>query len=143
MRSLSRAKLPLLLAFIALAAGCSRQLPPPTEARTEATSRSKPDGGPSAEAASTPAQTLALADHLYESRLGASRGQFDEDRQIAALQQEVLLYTQFLERAQGQPELEPAVRKSRERIADANATIEFLRKQLRGDGAEPPPAQTE
>lgn len=136
-------KLPMLLVFLAFGAGCSRQAPPPAQARAQPADEPKPSDVPFDEPSSTPAETLALADQMYQARLGASRGQFDEDRQIAVLQQEVLLYTQFLERADDQPELEPAVRKSRERIADANATIVFLRKQQRGDGGEPPKAQAE
>lgn len=137
MRRYSGGKLPMLLAFLA-ATGCAAQAPPPAraQAQTSVSTASKSENGP-VEAARTPAETLALADSMYESQLGASRGQFDEDRQIAMLQQEVLLYTQFLERAGGEPELEPAVRKSRERIADANATIEFLRQQQREAGRGP------
>jgi len=67
------------------------------------------------------------ADRALDDSLRAPReAQFDVERQVAVLRQAVLLYTQFLERAEGRPELEPAVRKSRERIADANQTIEFL-----------------
>jgi hypothetical protein len=74
-----------------------------------------------------PRETLAEADRAYDSQLGIARGgHFDEERQIAVLQQAILLYTQFLERAAGKPEMEPAVRKSRERIADAKQTIIFL-----------------
>jgi hypothetical protein len=74
-----------------------------------------------------PQQVLAEADQAYDSQWGVTRGgHFDEDRQIAVLQQAILLYTQFLERAAGKPEMEAAVRKSRERIADAQQTIIFL-----------------
>jgi hypothetical protein len=86
-----------------------------------------------------PAETLAKADRAYDSQLSASRGQFDVERQVVVLKEAVLLYGQFLERADGQPELEPAVRKSRERIADATATIIFLEASLKG---EPPAAGT-
>ena len=143
------AKLPMLLAFPALVAtaalfaGCARQAAPPTEARATPVLGPQPSEPSADSRPSAPAETLALADRMYEGRLGATRGQFDDDRQIAVLQQEVLLYRQFLERADGQPELEPAVRKSRERIADAEATIEFLKQHQRGDGAEPPAAQGE
>jgi len=146
MRRYFCAKLPTLLIFLLAAAAetaCSRQASPPAQARAEPVAPPPSRAEPRAVEASTPAETLAQADQLYASRLGATRGQFDDDRQIAVLEQEVLLYQQFLERADGQPELEPAVRKSRERIADAQATIEFLRKHQRGDDAEPPPAETE
>jgi hypothetical protein len=81
-----------------------------------------------ASGAPEPAATeLAAADRAIEHSLGDPRAaQFDVERQVAVLRQAVLLYEQFLERAEGRPELEPAVRKSRERIADANQTIEFL-----------------
>ena len=70
---------------------------------------------------------LAQADRAFDSQLGISRGDhFDVDRQIAVLKEAVLLYAQFLERAEGKPELEPAVRKSRERMEDAKQTIIFL-----------------
>jgi len=135
----------MLLAFLAAAAGCTANVAPPARSAraVKATPQEVSESTPLEPAPRAPAETLALADRLYESRLGASRGQFDEDRQIAVLEEEVLLYTQFLERATGEPELEPAVRKSRERIADANATIEFLRKRPHRDGAEPPLAPTE
>lgn len=126
-------------------AGCASRgaavQPPPAEPASVA-ARAEPQPGPVAEEASTPAETLASADLAYESQLGASRGQFDVDRQVTVLRQAVLLYSQFLERAADQPELQPAVRKSRERIADAEATIVFLLPSLKG-GGEPPAAKTE
>lgn len=127
------AKLPMLLVFLA-AAGCAAQakLPQPAGAATPVPAA---EPTPEAEEATplAPAETLARANLAYDSQLGASRGQFDVERQVFVLQQSVLLYTQFLERAEGRPELEPAVRKSRERIADAQATIEFLRASLKAD----------
>jgi hypothetical protein len=130
-------------AFVLVTAGCAGHAKAPARAHAEPAPEPRPRQVALDEPPPTPAETLALANQMYESRLGASRGQFDEDRQIAVLQQEVLLYTQFLERAEGQPELEPAVRKSRERIADANATIEFLRKQQHGRAGDAPEAQTD
>lgn len=79
------------------------------------------------EAPAAPAEVLAEADHAYDSQLGISRGDhFDVDRQVTVLREAVLLYQQFLQRAEGRPELEPAVRKARERIDDAQRTIDFL-----------------
>lgn len=76
-------------------------------------------------------QLLAEADHAYDSQLGIARGDhFEVERQVMVLREAVLLYQQFLERAQGRPELEPAVRKARERMADAQQTIEFLDPSL-------------
>jgi hypothetical protein len=80
-------------------------------------------------------ETLGEADRLYDSQLGASRaGQFEVDRQVTELRRAVLLYKQFIERAEQQPELAAAVRKSRERIDDACNTIVFL---LQDDKAQP------
>jgi hypothetical protein len=76
---------------------------------------------------------LAAADRAYDSQLSASRGKFEIERQVAVLKEAVLLYGQFLERADGHPELLPAVRKSRERIADARDTIIFLEASLKGE----------
>jgi len=84
-----------------------------------------------AETAAAPAQLLTEADHAYDAQLGVARGDhFDVERQITVLREAVLLYQQFLDRAEGRPELEPAVRKARERIADAQQTIEFLQPSL-------------
>ena len=142
------AKLPMLLVFLATA-GCAST--PRATAKNGALRHNAP---PSAGAAATeqasepeaaslpPAEALFRADLAYESQLGASRGQFDRDRQIAVLREAMLLYTQFLERAEGQPELLPAIRKSRERIADVKATIEFLEQQDK-PGGEPPHAATQ
>jgi hypothetical protein len=138
------AKLPMLLVFPALAwlaAACAGQVPQAQKPPTLANSEPMPVASPASDEASTPAETLARADLAYESQLGASRGQFSVDRQVAVLKQEVLLYTQFLERAEGQPEFEPAVRKSRERIADAKATLIFLENHM-AEG-EPPLAPSE
>jgi hypothetical protein len=131
------AKLPMLLVFVT-AVGCGAQAPA-RQASAPARLFAEP-GRPAAEPAPAPAETLAGADRAYDSQLGASRGQFDVDRQVAVLKEAVLLYGQFLERAEGRPELEPAVRKSRERIADANATIIFLEASRKG---APPAASPE
>jgi hypothetical protein len=88
-------------------------------------------------------ETLNEAEALHRSQLGASRaGQFEIDRQVVELRRAILLYRQFLDRAGGRPELEPAVRKSHEAIADLKATLDFLLRgrATQGDeaGAEPP-----
>jgi hypothetical protein len=72
----------------------------------------------------------AKAPRQAVSPLELAGGSLDDERQIAALKQAIALYTQFLERAQGRPELEPAVLKSRQRIEDARATIVFLEAGL-------------
>jgi hypothetical protein len=136
-----RAKSALLLIF-ASAVGCAGQAGSP-QPRFTPPKAAAPVGGTATAAEPEPAETLAQADQAYDSQLGAVRGgQFDVERQVTVLRRAVLLYTQFLERAEGRPELLPAVRKSHERIDDANATIDFLLASLR-DGGEPPPAKTE
>jgi hypothetical protein len=118
----------LLWPLFPLAVACSAQPAPVHTAAPPVTERvtNAPPREPSV------AETLADANAAYDAQLGALRGgRFDTERQIGVLQQAVLLYTQFLERAEGRPELRAAVEKSRERIADANDTIEFLRATLR------------
>jgi hypothetical protein len=129
------AKLPMLLVFLA-AAGCATPPPAVREARPSAplAAAKAPAPGPEPEAAPLPpAEALSQADLAYESQLGAARGQFSADRQVAVLRQAIFLYGQFLERAEGRPELEPAVRKSHERMEDAQATIDFLLNQSNPD----------
>ena len=139
-----QAKSLMLLTFLWLT-GCAARSAPANAVAQDDTPRRVAPASPAAPdeptraAPTTPAATLAEADHAYDARLSASRGQFDTERQIAVLREAVLLYGQFLERAEGRPELEPAVRKSRERIIDANATIEFLLASLKPD---PPLAPT-
>lgn len=131
----------LLLGFLVSTAGCSQATPQPARAPV-----AKPPHSPAAVAKASsvpasPAETLAEADGLYRSQLGASRaGQFETDRQIVELRRAVLLYQQFLDLADGRPELEPAVRKSHEAIADLKATLEFLERGHLADG-QPPPAE--
>jgi hypothetical protein len=132
------AKLPMRLVFVA-ALGCSAQTPPSRQATT-VFHPEQPASNVGASPLADPGQTLAEADRAYDSQLSASRGQFDVERQVAVLKEAVLLYGQFLERVDGRPELEPAVRKSRERIADATATIIFLEASLKG---EPPAARNQ
>ena len=140
-----RAKSTLLLTFLgALGGAC--QPAPAAHARVTVTPPAQP--APPAPPANEPApaalaETLTEADQAFVSQLSATRGgQFAVDRQVWDLQQAILLYTQFLERAAGHPEFEPAIRKSRERIADAKATIAVLLEWSKTDG-ETPPAETE
>jgi hypothetical protein len=119
------AKLMMPLAFLA-AVGCAA----PNTTASNRPAKSAPAAVEPVEGdepALPPAQTLSEADRLYDSQLGASRaGQFEVDRQVTELRRAVLLYKQFIERAEAQPELAAAVRKSRERIDDACNTIVFL-----------------
>ena len=147
------AKSPMLLVFL-VAAGCastpraagsggalrhnSPAIPGAGAPTTTAQQASEPEAAPL-----PPAEALSRADFAYESQLGAARGQFSADRQVAVLRQAISLYGQFLDRAEGRPELEPAVRKSRERIEDAQATIDFLLGHMQNAKGEPPHAPTE
>lgn len=122
------AKSTMPLVFFALGA-CGRAEPPPAAPQqpTVAVAVTPAEAAAPSEPAVSPARTLADADRLYESQLGATRAaQFEIDRQVAELRRAVLLYKQFLERAEGQPDMAAAVRKSRERIVDACDTIVFL-----------------
>lgn len=131
-----RCKLTMLLGFLLTVAGCgeaaTRQPARPAPASLAPVAKSSTKDEPPA----TPAATLAEAEALARSQLGATRGgQFEVDRQVGELRRAMLLYQKFLELSDGRPELEPAVKKSREALADLQATLDFL---LKGQGAEPP-----
>lgn len=126
------AKLTMLLVFLA-AAGCAA--PATTASNRPAKSAPAAAEPVRVEEPAPLGETLTEADRLYDSQLGASRaGQFEVDRQVAELRRAVLLYKQFIERAEPQPEMAAAVRKSRERIDDACNTIVFL---LQDDKVQP------
>jgi len=133
-------KLMMLLAFVGGIACASPVAAPASPPRARAVAAPAPGVVvESAPSAGTLDQTLSGADQAYASRLSATRaGQFEVDRQVSALEQAIVLYTQFLDRAEGRPELEAAIKKSRERIADCRATIEFLLASSNAEG-EPPP----
>jgi hypothetical protein len=133
-----KANLTMMLAF--LAAGCGGATPRPAE-HVQAAGPAAPVVEPATPVELPPKQALAKADLLYQSQLGATRGgKFELDRQVTELRQAKLLYEQFVERAAGNPELEPAVRKSRERIVDVQQTIDFLLGE-QPPGNEPAPAR--
>ena len=100
-------------------------------AKAAATSASNVSGTASgASPAPPPAAAMAEADALYRDQL-ATVGRderFSTDRQIAALSRAILLYEQFIDRAGDDPRYAEAVKRSRERIADAKATLGFLRE---------------
>jgi hypothetical protein len=127
--------LTMLFGFMVLAAGCGEA------ATTQAAHHPSAEAALGARPAEPPAsasQTLAEADALSRSQLGASRaGQFEVDRQVTELRHAMLLYQKFLELSDGRPELEPAVKKSREAIADLQATLDFL---LEGQASAAPQA---
>jgi hypothetical protein len=129
----------MLLGFLVMLAGCggAATRPPAHQAAAEAAPAAV--ALPPAEPEATAAQTLAEADGLYRSQLGASRaGQFELDRQVNELRHAILLYQKFLDLSDGRPELEPAIKKSREAIADLQATVDFL---LKGQSSDAPPAE--
>lgn len=127
------AKLTMPLVFL-VALGCAS----PTTTASNRPAKSAPAAAEPVAVDEPPAalgETLSEADRLYDSQLGASRaGQFEVDRQVTELRRAVLLYKQFIERAEQQPEMAAAVRKSRERIDDACNTIVFL---LQDDKVQP------
>jgi hypothetical protein len=128
----------MLLGFLVLAAACS-QAPPQTPRAVAA--KQPPRVAADTEkspAPAAPVETLAEAEALHRSQLGASRaGQFEVDRQVVELRRAMLLYQRFLDLADGRPELEPAVKRSHEAIADLKATLDFLLSG-RGVGDEDP-----
>jgi hypothetical protein len=92
------------------------------------------------DAPATPSETLAEAEAVSRSQLGASRaGQFELDRQVAELRRAILLYQKFLDLADGRPELEPAVLRSRAAIEDLRATLVFLLQERDAPGEPPQP----
>jgi hypothetical protein len=133
-----RRKLTMLLGFLVSALGCSQAAPQPARAPVAKQPQHMLAVAEPSPAPASPAETLAEAAELQRSQLGASRaGQFEVDRQVVELRRAVLLYRRFLDLADGRPELEPAVKKSHEAIADLESTLDFL---LRGRVAEGEPA---
>ena len=121
------AKLTMPLAFLAVWGCAHGQVPAEPKAPGAEMVSPASEPAPADTPAEPPAATLSEANRLYDSQLGATRGgQFEVDRQVAELQRAILLYKQFIERADGQPEMAAAVKKSLERIADACQTIGFL-----------------
>jgi hypothetical protein len=116
-------------ALTAVACGCAssaRQEPPEPErtlssSAKASTARAKP-------AEPDPREQFIEADRLYNDQLGAPGRdeRFGAHRQVAALRRAIHLYERFIERADGDPQLQSVVERSRERIEDARATIEFL-----------------
>ena len=132
------AKPTMMLAFLALAscarsehAGAPRRVETAPGPARGATARAP---APMPEARASPSEALSQAELSYQSQLGATRGErFELDRQLTELRRAKLLYQEFLDHAEGHPELEAAARKSRERIKDVQDTIDFLEPK----GAQP------
>jgi hypothetical protein len=133
-------KLTTLFGFLLLLPGCGATATRPA-AHQLAAAKTVPAAAATGqvESPASAAQTLAEADAAYRSQLGAPRAaQFELDRQVSELRHAILLYQKFLDLSDGRPELEPAIKKSREAIADLQATVDFL---LTGQSAEAAPAE--
>jgi hypothetical protein len=106
------------VAMVCLAYGCGSGGSAPAAKTAEhpaGTSRASPP--PRAKHAALPVEEKTRASLDAESEVEA---------QVRALRQAIALYGQFIERAGHQPEMQDAVQRSKERIEDAQATIEFL-----------------
>jgi hypothetical protein len=113
------------MAILVLVAGCAGHAKEVARAAPERTIRAA-EPGPT-ETPQAPGESLKQADRLYTDQLGAS-GRDDRyvDSQVAALREAIALYEQFIEHAGSSAQYRDAVRRSRERIEDARATIDFL-----------------
>jgi hypothetical protein len=128
-------KLMMLLVFLA---ACAHSAAPPlsvSRARASTPAAHTPVETPSDNTAArtevTPSDTLSEADKAYQDQLGATRAaQLEDERQLFYVKQAMTLYRQFLERADGRPELEPAVRKSHERLEDLQQIADILQKSV-------------
>jgi hypothetical protein len=128
-------KLTMVLGFLVVLTGCGQAATRSAVPGGTASSASQVARAAPPEQETSASATLAQADALSRSQLGASRaGQFSVDRQVSELRQAILLYQKFLDLSDGRPEHEPAIKRSREAIADLKATLEFLLT----DAGEPP-----
>jgi hypothetical protein len=66
------------------------------------------------------------SDQSGPPRESAHDDRFSSERQITELRRAIALYEQFIARAESDPRFEAAVQRSRARVADARATIDFL-----------------
>ena len=126
---------PMFVALVVVAslAGCTAAPESPARspesAGVDPISASSPDPSRTREvkAAASPERAHPHADDAPPDELAV-------DGQVAALRQAIALYRQFIERAEHDSEYAEAVQRSRERIEDAQATIDFL---LAGDANTP------
>lgn len=129
----------ICLGFLLLSGGCAASQAPVAAKTAPAAVATTPSRAP--EPSLSANKTLAQAEEASRSQLGASRGgQFEVDRQVVELRRAILLYQQFLDLADDRPELQPAVKKSQQAIADLQATLAFL---LQGGepGTQPSPSE--
>ena len=128
-----------LLVVFSLAPACAGTAPPPAQAPPAAScgphapvasnEQPRPAGG-----AAPDANSLAEADAIERDALAVPGrdDRFSVDRQVSELERAIALYRQFLERAGEDPRFVDAVKRSRDRISDAEQTIAFLRQQAQG-----------
>jgi hypothetical protein len=81
---------------------------------------------PAAKAARDPEPRRHVARAPVKAELVEKREEDEVERQVRALRQAIALYAQFIERAEKQPDMKDAVERSKQRIEDAQATIDFL-----------------
>jgi len=120
----------LVLALVSFPAACGSAPAEPARAPSTAPAAASAPSPRAANEGPLPIDAMRQADGIYRDQL-ATQGRderFSTDRQIAALKQAILLYQQFLERAGDDPHYAEAAKRSRERIADAEETLTFLRQ---------------
>jgi hypothetical protein len=129
MRFVRYACVPLVLGCAGAPVPKAEPLPP----RPVSSALSQPDSAAASHEGERvpPERAVAEADGIYRDQLAVPGRdeRFSTDRQVAALERAIALYRQFLERAGDDPRFSEAVKRSRDRIADAQQTIEFLRSQ--------------
>jgi hypothetical protein len=137
MNHLRRHAFVLALLVSSCAAGLPREEPQRAPREAKAPSEAREPATDEAENLD-PKNAVARADQIYRDQL-AVQGRderFATDRQVAELRRAIALYRQFLERAEGDPQFSDAVKRSRERIEDAERTITFLLGESGEDAGE-------
>ena len=115
-----------------LVLACATQAPPAETARSARAAAAATHSEPTETAESAgadPGRTQALADGLYRDAAAGRDERFATGRQVGELRRAIALYQQFIERADGDPQFSEAVKRSRDRIQDAEDTIAFLLAQ--------------
>jgi hypothetical protein len=129
----TRAQLMGAVLFIGACGGASPAPPARSAALSPAPEAATHEATTARSAASPEEQkeSLLLADRLAREALAAPGrdARFAVDRQVGTLREAIALYRQFIDRAGGNPQFADEVRRSRERIDEANATITFLLAQ--------------
>jgi len=132
----------LCLCLPLLSVACAGAPPAVARAPSQAAAPAPPAATPASAPATAeraeavpPEKAIASADAVYRDQLAipGRDARFSVDRQIVALERAIDLYKQFLERAGDEPRYAEAAQRSRDRIADAEQTIAFLREQAEHD----------